>query len=190
MQLEVKFKSNHPDAKLPSRTHGNRVANAYEESVIAEENARFERQNPEAYAAGYRAAFPKEEGTDLILGTGDTGYDLFCVEDKVIPAKGSSVVDTGIEVAYLSPGYWFKIESRSGLSFKHGILCHPGVIDNCYTGVCSIKLYNHSDVDYKVTKGDRIAQLVFYPVVEAKFEWTDEKVKTTRGETGFGASGK
>ena len=61
--------------------------------------------------------------------TGDSGYDLYCVVPTIIPAHGSSVVPIGIKVGYITPGYWFKIESRSGLSFKHELLSHPGIID-------------------------------------------------------------
>ena len=82
----------------------------------------------------------------------DTGFDVYCVEDKVIPARGSAVVDVGLKFAFIPSGYWVKIEGRSGLGFKHGILPHPGIIDNGYRGSAGIKLYNLTDVDYEVLK--------------------------------------
>ena len=92
----------------------------------------------------------------------DTGYDVFSVEDKVIPAKGSAVVGVGLKFAYIPEGYWVKVESRSGLGFKHSILAHPGIIDSGYRGDAGVKLYNLSDVDYNIKAGDRIAQFVIY----------------------------
>ncbi len=195
MQIEVKFKKIHADAQLPTRKHGNRELVSYETNWLTKENERFEQERPEQYAAGYRIGYPQEisetgEITNNIIGTGDTGYDIFAVEDKVIPARGSAVVDTGIEVAYISPGFWFKIEARSGLGFKYSVAPHPGIVDNPYRGNLGIKLYNYSDVPYEVKKGDRIAQMVFYPIVEPHIGWLGEKVDTERNEKGFGSSGK
>lgn len=121
----------------------------------------------------------------------DSGYDVYCVEDKVIPAKGSAVVKVGLTFAYIPENYWIKVESRSGLGFKYGILAHPGIIDNGYRGDAGIKLYNLSDTDYHVKKKDRIAQFVLYPLAP-NFEvlFTDKIVQSSRGDKGFGSSGK
>lgn len=119
----------------------------------------------------------------------DTGYDVFCVEDKLIPARGSAVVDVGLKFANIPQGYWIRIEGRSGLGFKHGIAPHAGIIDNGYRGDAGIKLYNLTDVDYHVQKGDRIAQFVLYPVIHAQVEFGDV-VQSDRGANGFGSSGK
>ena len=54
----------------------------------------------------------------------DTGYDVYSVEDKVIPARGSAVVSVGLKFAFIPEGYWIKVESRSGLGFKHLSLIH------------------------------------------------------------------
>ena len=64
----------------------------------------------------------------------DTGLDVTSVEDKVIPARGSAVVDVGLKFAYIDFGFWVKVEGRSGLGFKHGIIPHPGIIDQGYRG--------------------------------------------------------
>jgi len=119
----------------------------------------------------------------------DTGWDLFAVEDKVIPAKGRDVVDVGIKVAKIEPGYWVRVSSRSGLSFKHGILAHPGVIDQDYRGSMGVMLYNHSDVDYDVKKGDRVAQMLVHYNIRMDVGWGEQQT-TERGEKGFGSSGK
>ena len=121
----------------------------------------------------------------------DSGYDVYCVEDKTIPAKSSAVVDVGLKFAYIPKDYWIKVESRSGLGFKHSILAHPGIIDNGYRGDAGIKLYNLSDSDYYVKKGDRIAQFVLYPLApNFSVEFSDKIVESSRGEKGFGSSGK
>ena len=84
---------------------------------------KFKKTNPDAI-------LPKRNH-DNVDGTGDTGYDVYSVEDKVIPARGSAVVDVGLEFAYIEPHYWIKIEGRSGLGFKHDIIPHGGIVDNC-----------------------------------------------------------
>ena len=119
----------------------------------------------------------------------DTGFDVYCVEDKIIPARGSDVVDVGLEFAYITPGYWVKVEGRSGLGFKHGISPHPGIIDSGYRGNAGIKLYNNTDVNYEIKKGDRIAQFVVYKNYDVVVEEGDT-VESDRGASGFGSSGK
>lgn len=119
----------------------------------------------------------------------DAGWDLVSVEEKIIPARGKEVVNVGLRLAYLEPGYWIRMSSRSGMSFKNGLLAHPGVIDNGYRGELGVLLYNHSDKDYTVSKGDRVAQLVVHFNIEMGIEWGDVQT-TSRGEKGFGSSGK
>jgi dUTP pyrophosphatase len=119
----------------------------------------------------------------------DTGYDVYSVVDTVIPARGSAVVDVGLKFAYIPEGYWIKVESRSGLGFKHGISAHPGIIDNGYRGDAGVKLYNNTDVDYSVKKGDRIAQFVIYYNIHMPVDWGKAE-DTSRGDKGFGSSGR
>lgn len=119
----------------------------------------------------------------------DTGYDVFSVEEAVVPAKGSVVVGVGLKFASIPEGYWIKVESRSGLGFKHSILAHPGIIDCGYRGDAGVKLYNLSDIDYKISVGDRIAQFVVYLNFSMPAEWGKVE-ETQRGEKGFGSSGK
>ena len=119
----------------------------------------------------------------------DTGWDLFAVEDKSIPAKGRDVVDVGLKVSFIQPGYWIRVSSRSGLSFKNGILSHPGVIDQDYRGSMGVMLYNHSDSDYQVKKGDRVAQMLIHYNIDMEVGWGEQQ-STERGEKGFGSSGK
>jgi dUTP pyrophosphatase len=134
-------------------------------------------------------------------GTGDTGYDLYAVEDVLIPGIqvntktrvgdiNSAVVPVGLEIGYIEPGYWLRIEGRSGLGFKHGIQPHFGIIDNQYRGGLGVKLYNLTSTDYQIKAGDKVAQIVGYKLIEMNIEFTDTKSDSTRGEKGFGSSGR
>lgn len=120
--------------------------------------------------------------------TGDSGYDIFCTEDVTVPSKGSVVAPVGITLADITPGYWFRIEPRSGLGFKHNIQPHLGVIDNQYRGDLGVKLYNFGDKDVTIEKGKAVAQFVVYPLVQVAIDWADEVTETDRGANGFGSS--
>jgi len=122
--------------------------------------------------------------------TGDTGYDIYSVEDTEISAHSTAIVPIGLDIGYITAGYWIRIESRSGLFFKHGITAFPGIIDTSYRGKLGAALVNNSDVSYTVKKGDRIAQLVVYKLIEIETCWTESKDATSRGEKGFGSSGR
>lgn len=150
-----------------------------------------------------RAKLPTQAHSEIDIG--DSGFDLYAVVDErgsatkfdivgaahiIVPARGSVVVPIGLKLAYVSPGYWFRVEARSGLGFKYGIQPHFGIIDNPYRGDLAIKLYNLTDVDYKVVDGDRIAQIIFYPLVQPKLSFTEVVDETTRGDGGFGKSGR
>jgi|TARA_R110002012_G_scaffold4356_7_gene20094 dUTP pyrophosphatase len=119
----------------------------------------------------------------------DTGMDVTSVEDKLIPARGSAVVDVGLKFAFIDNGFWVKVEGRSGLGFKHGIIPHPGIIDQGYRGDAGIKLYNNTDNDYEVKAGDRIAQFVVYKNYNVDVS-EGTIIESKRGEKGFGSSGK
>ncbi len=119
----------------------------------------------------------------------DTGMDVTSIEDVTIPARGSAVVGVGLKFAYIEPGFWVKVEGRSGLGFKHGIMPHSGIIDEGYRGDAGIKLYNLTDVDYNVNAGERIAQFVIYANYPVEVS-EGSVVDSDRGEKGFGSSGK
>lgn len=134
------------------------------------------------------AKLPKFNIEDPVLG--DIGADLYSVEDVVIPAKGSGLVPVGITVGFIEPGYYFVISPRSGLGFKHGIQPHLGRIDNQYRGDLGVKLFNFSDTNYNVKKGDRVAQIEFHKLIQPRIEWANETVESDRGANGFGSSGR
>ena len=122
-------------------------------------------------------------------GTGDTGFDLVAVEEVYITAGSSKVVPVGLSLADITPGYWVKIEPRSGLGFKHSLQPHLGVIDNGYRGDLGVKMYNfHESTDIAIQKGDKVAQLVVYRLIQPTFEFSDDISETPRGDKGFGSS--
>jgi len=133
------------------------------------------------------AVLPERNHKDSF--TGDSGYDVTAVEDTVIPARGAAIVPVGLKLAYLPPGIWIRVESRSGLQFKYGLQAFNGIIDNQYRGDLGIRVLNHSDNDYTVKKGDRVAQFVLYPLVTLESSWSESIHETERGEKGFGSSG-
>jgi len=122
--------------------------------------------------------------------TGDSGYDIYSIEDMVIPAHSTKKVAVGLAIAYIQEGYWIRIESRSGLYFKHGLTAFNGIIDNSYTGELGISMINNSNNDYEIKKGDRIAQLVVYNLIEPEISWSSQKKESLRGEKGIGSSGR
>ena len=118
----------------------------------------------------------------------DAGLDLLSKEDKTVPAGGSALFDTGVHIE-LPQNVTGLLLSKSGLNVKHG-LTSEGVIDTGYTGSIRVKLYNNSDKDYEVKRGDKISQLVIVPVVIVPLELADSLEKTERGDKGFGSSGR
>lgn len=118
-----------------------------------------------------------------------TGWDVYAVETKVVPARGSAVIDNGLQLGYITPGFWIQVATRSGLGFKKGIEAFRGVIDQDYRGNLGIKLYNNTDEDVVIEKGDRYAQLLVYRNYSSTVEF-GEVENTERGTKGFGSSGK
>jgi deoxyuridine 5'-triphosphate nucleotidohydrolase len=118
----------------------------------------------------------------------DSGYDIYSVEEVVVPGRGSVVVPVGLTLGYISNGWWFRVEPRSGLGFKHNLQPHLGIIDNGYRGDLAVKLYNFSDTNVTLNKGMKIAQLVLYPQVGAKVSFIDEVTEADRGDAGFGST--
>lgn len=118
----------------------------------------------------------------------DAGFDICSREDKLVPAKGSAIFDTGVHID-LPKGTAGMLKSKSGLNVKHNITSE-GVIDYGYDGSIIVKLYNHGDSNYKVNKGDKITQLCIVPIVPVELEIVEELVGGERGSNGFGSSGK
>jgi dUTP pyrophosphatase len=145
------------------------------------------------------AVLPKYNHDDPY--TGDSGLDVTAVEDVTIPYRGKGIIEgtgiisepwavvpVGLKLAYITPGYWLRVEGRSGMGFKKHVFPHFGIIDNPYRGDMGIKLYNFSDTDVIIKAGDKIAQLIVYPLIQANVEFTEVVSESKRGEKGFGSS--
>ena len=118
----------------------------------------------------------------------DAGLDLRSPICTVVPAKGSVVISTGVHVE-LPPGTVGLLKSKSGLNVRHGLLSE-GVIDIGYTGAIAVKLYNHSNEDYPIFRGDKISQLVIVECYFPDIEMVDSLAETERGNNGFGSTGR
>ncbi len=120
------------------------------------------------------------------------GVDLYAaVEGEVILGAGSwKLILTGVAVA-IPEGHEGQVRPRSGLALKHGIgmLNAPGTIDADYRGEIGIILFNFSDKPFTISRGDRIAQLVFARLEKAQFVTVDALAGTRRGAGGFGHTG-
>jgi dUTP pyrophosphatase len=121
---------------------------------------------------------------------GDAGMDLFSDEELTIRPGEFKVVKTGIAIL-LPTSTEAQVRPRSGLAAKHGItvLNTPGTIDEGYRGEIGVILINHSKVDFAVTRGMKIAQMVIAPVVRAAAQEADELDDSSRGTGGFGSTG-
>ena len=123
---------------------------------------------------------------------GSAGMDLLAAIDETIILKPGEVklVKTGIAIA-LEEGYEAQVRPRSGLALKNGItvLNSPGTVDSDYRGeVCAI-LINHSQVDFTITRGMRIAQMVIAKHEQAQISEVEDLDETPRGTSGFGSTG-
>lgn len=121
----------------------------------------------------------------------DAGADLSSPIDTVVKANSCEFID--LEIALQIPkGYAGMIYARSGLGSKHGITPRNcvGIIDSDYRGNVGIMVRNDSDEDFKISRGDRIAQIVIQPVDLSAFVQVNELTDTERGFGGFGSTGK
>ncbi|ABN75042.1 dUTP diphosphatase [Actinobacillus pleuropneumoniae] len=125
---------------------------------------------------------------------GSAGLDLRALTESALTvAPGQTVlIPTGISIYIADPNLAAVILPRSGLGHKNGIVLGNlvGLIDSDYQGPLMVSLWNRSDKPFTVEVGDRIAQLVFVPVVQARFNIVNDFAQTERGEGGFGHSGK
>ncbi len=109
----------------------------------------------------------------------------------IIPAGGRALIPTGIAISPETEGVVAIVAARSGLAIKHGIALSNGigVIDSDYRGEIQVGLINTSDKEFSVNDGDRIAQLMFMPVLAANLIAAETLDKTGRGAGGFGSTG-
>lgn len=121
----------------------------------------------------------------------DSGADVFSIEKYEIKPGERVLVKTGIAIS-VSDGYECQVRSKSGLALKRGliVLNSPGTVDNGYRGEVGVIICNLSNETQIIEKGDKVAQLVIVPVGQAIFLEVNELDSTTRGDGGFGSTGK
>ncbi len=125
---------------------------------------------------------------------GAAGLDLrACIDRPITLESGQTeLIPTGIAIHISDPGLAAMILPRSGLGHKHGIVLGNlvGLIDSDYQGQLMVSCWNRGHSTFTVNPLERIAQLVIVPVVQARFEVVDDFASSTRGENGFGSTGK
>ena len=125
---------------------------------------------------------------------GSAGLDLrACLDEALTVVSGEThLVPTGLAIHIGDSNLAATILPRSGLGHKHGIVLGNlvGLIDSDYQGQLMVSVWNRGETTFTIEPGDRIAQLVFLPVVQAQFNIVDDFDSTDRGEGGFGHSGR
>lgn len=126
--------------------------------------------------------------------TGSAGLDLrACLDEAIEIAAGETVlVKTGLAIYIEDPNFAGLILPRSGLGHKHGIVLGNlvGLIDSDYQGELMVSVWNRGQNTFRLEPGERLAQYVLVPVVQAEFEQVQEFVATERGAGGFGHTGQ
>jgi dUTP pyrophosphatase len=125
---------------------------------------------------------------------GSAGLDLrACTDGPLVIEPGQAVlIPTGIALHIADPGLAAMILPRSGLGHKHGIVLGNlvGLIDSDYQGPLMVSCWNRGQTAFTVQPMERVAQLVIVPVVQAQFRLVDDFGASTRGQGGFGSTGR
>ena len=126
--------------------------------------------------------------------SGSAGLDLrACIDKDLILSPGMvELIPSGIAIHIADPGYAAMVLPRSGMGHKHGIVLGNlvGLIDSDYQGQVMLSCWNRGNEAFTVTPGERIAQLIIVPVLQAKFEVVTDFVTSDRGAGGFGHTGR
>jgi dUTP diphosphatase len=124
---------------------------------------------------------------------GSAGLDLSaCIDEVMLIKPGeTTLIPAGFAIHIADNAYAAMLLPRSGLGHKHGIVLGnlTGLIDSDYQGEIFVSCWNRSDAQFTINPGDRIAQMVIVPVVQANFEFVDSFAETNRGAGGFGHTG-
>jgi len=138
---------------------------------------------------------PHAEGIDLpsYKSSDAAGMDIRAALDEPILLKPGerALIPTGLQFA-IPRGYEIQVRPRSGLAIKHGItmLNSPGTIDADYRGEVKLIAINHGQHNFKIERGERLAQLIIAPVVQMPVVEVDKLDETERGDGGFGSTGR
>jgi dUTP pyrophosphatase len=125
--------------------------------------------------------------------SGSAGMDLrACIDAPLaLPPGGAELIPTGISIYIADPELAAVLLPRSGLGHKSGIVLGNlvGLIDSDYQGPLMVSVWNRGGAPFTINPGDRIAQMVFVPVVQVGFDVVEDFLSTSRGAGGFGSSG-
>ena len=125
---------------------------------------------------------------------GAAGIDLrACIDNAIIlRPKNTALINTGLAIHLEDKNIAAMILPRSGLGHKHGIIMgnSVGLIDSDYQGEILISCWNRSESEFTINPGERIAQLIIVPIIQAKFEIVDNFTPSARHAGGFGHTGK
>ena len=121
---------------------------------------------------------------------GSSGMDLAANIETIIEPGDTSIIPTGLAVS-IPKGFEVQVRPRSGLAAKQKltVLNTPGTIDSDYRGEIKVILVNHGNKNFKIEKGDRIAQMIVCPVIIAQIVEVENLSDTKRGKDGFGSTG-
>lgn len=125
---------------------------------------------------------------------GSAGLDLrACLDENIVLSPDETVlIPTGLAIHIDDPSLAAVLLPRSGLGHKHGIVLGNlvGLIDSDYQGQVFVSCWNRGNTDFEIVIGERLAQMVFIPVVQVGFEHVDEFTSSERGTGGFGHTGR
>ena len=134
-----------------------------------------------------------EYGLPNYATTGSAGLDLrACIDQPLVLSGGQTeLIPTGIAIHIGDPSYAAIIIPRSGMGHKNGIVLGnlTGLIDSDYQGQLFVSCWNRRDTEFEINPGERIAQLVIVPVVQAEFNLVEDFETSDRGAGGFGSTG-
>lgn len=128
-------------------------------------------------------AYPPEKMTQ-----GSAGFDLRSAYEYIVGPHGKQLIKTDLSIR-LPDGCYGRIAPRSGLALKHHIDIGAGVVDKDYRGNVGVVIFNHSSDYFRISKGDRIAQLICEKIVEPELVEVTSLDVTERGNHGFGSTG-
>lgn len=175
-------------------TSDDRVLSSNKDHVVRREmlaEHMGELAEPRYYSVG--VVNVKKSNSDSIMPTKatahDAGWDLYACEDRFVPSNSRATINTGICLE-IPMNYAGLIWPRSGLAVKNGIDVFAGVVDAGYRGEVKVCLYNSSEQELTINKGDRIAQILFQEIPRLRLLASDELSDTERGDGGFGSSGR
>ena len=126
--------------------------------------------------------------------TTDAGFDVYCYEDITIKANSYARVKTGIRIT-CEEGYWWTIKSRSSMGYMKQIESYGGVMDSHFTNDTTVLVYNRSDKDYTINKGDKFCQVLVIPLPEVELveinsvQELEDQFAHGRGSKCWGSSG-